>query len=507
MSKKIVLLLAAALGLAACSHEQVGTADSAKDSTGIKFRIAMNRPATKSEIYFNSAANTLDGHVSHALAIRTVASFVNTAGETLNADYFVTSSDEPTMGDLLLDNDSFWYITPPGTTSGSDDVDASAIPFPFDANARMNTLFLAAPNGGEYFAIGTPDSTNPLRYWGDTQDGDYQSAQSHGWNDLPLATWYPVFSDDTDFTKKVDFINVDTYVNQMDLMYAACNNLKAGDSETITFDHAQAVLIFNLNISNKSVVASNPLFQSYAKAALLFVDPEANLSSDPSKQLKDVLTKTGFTEADLAAEISTWTDVKNFLTLKTVGTFTIDNSRNTLETSWDFSNWDATDPSKDLSSYVSVIKNGIQSNHFQYVAPNMDDNGSGSGPTDVANSNHPNASIVNNTTGHQSTFYKLNLQEKLCNVVTDQASDDPDYVGDPTSFVQVGEMLIPEQATVNPWLLFTPDGDHYYLKEVNLPRGTWQRGHAYIYNISFPFNGSASFTVNVSTYDKAAFTL
>jgi hypothetical protein len=311
-----------------------------------------------------------------------------------------------------------------------------------------------------------------------------------------------VFSDDNDLTKKVEFISVDTYYNSKDLMYASVNNIEAGDEKTVLFNHAQALLIFNLNVSNRSALETEysngtklgEWWASSSKAALLFVDPEAALNSDPTKKVKDLLTTSYDPDGDFSSEFQSAADVAKYLTLKTVGTFTYDNSRNTPVASWDLSKWG------ELTSYYSVIKSGVGSD-FQYAG--IDRNITSE---DMDNPNHPNHNTLHNMNNY-SDYYGLVYNTNLRDVTAHQAGDDPDWTNNPTNYVQVGQQFIPEQKNVNPWLLITLDGENFFLKEINIPRGYWQKGHVYIYNISLEIMGGTKFTVNVQPYENDNFTI
>jgi hypothetical protein len=499
MKNKISLtFLAATLFLlCACQTDLFGPTESGTDNNAPKFRIAFNRPTTKGTAFLNTSLTDLNSNVSASIRIRSVASLRTTAGEVLSSDLFVTDAGKPTMGYLSPNASSpesatNWYLTPGYTESATE----STFDFfpPFGDDVRLDALFLASVNDGDFnTTLGDPDSSHPMKYMSDgTGSPSYADALMSGWDDVAQANWFPVFEDDDDYTKKATFINVDTYEHRQDLMYAACNNIRGGEDKTVTFEHAQAMIIFNLNLSNKSTVTSTysgRLNKSYA--ALLFVDPEFNThdtySSGPHAgqliPLKDVLLKSSTPsqkKTDVGNILQDWNDVYGMLTLKTVGTFTVDNSKNTLEAKWDLSRWES-----GLSNYFTTIKDGVKAD-FSYAA--LKTLGTYTNGEFNAHQNQLGSPAV------ATSDYSLNLESTLDDVLSNQSNDN--------DYVEVAAQLIPEQEVVNPWLLLTADnGEHYFLKEVNLPRGTWIRGHVYIYNLSISMTGTPKFEVQVTPYE------
>lgn len=128
----------------------------------------------------------------------------------------------------------------------------------------------------------------------------------------------PVFNATTaaqDFT----VTSWDTYLNQVDLLYAAANgqtsklNGVAPNYVKMTFEHAQSLLIFNVQID---------------KAASGLVINDISFVNDSYIDQRNVElragTAPGATTAPIASEV----------TLLTKGTFKVDNLRNNLDASW-----------------------------------------------------------------------------------------------------------------------------------------------------------------------------
>lgn len=115
----------------------------------------------------------------------------------------------------------------------------------------------------------------------------------------------------------------DTYAAQSDLLFSSANARTSESTGTapfvkMTFDHAQALLIFNIKVND-------------ADAALKvddisFVTPDYNLARNAEMQLGGGGKEPSATTAPTAAQV----------TLKTKGTLLVDNSRNDLLCSWSF---------------------------------------------------------------------------------------------------------------------------------------------------------------------------
>lgn len=281
-----------------------------------------------------------------------------------------------------------------------------------------------------------------------------------------LASWdYAT----TDIARQVSFNDVDTYANQDDLLYAAANdqtsaaNGGSGKSVALEFNHAQALLIFNVKANDADKVTINEIsFVTPERVAALRAYQNASAAYDPSahdawaakKLAHDTWAEKKVTDEydSMTPELQAEWDAANpepdapgvepagapvladladaDVTLKTVGTFTVNNERNILVSGWTF----------------------------------------GAGATKAEN-------------------YKMKSGSTLSPANVDLIASCIDY-GTPvgTENTQLGEtLLIPEQEKVNFTIEYTSGGNTMYYT-VNDFRGVWQKGHKYVYNIDLLIN-------------------
>lgn len=142
---------------------------------------------------------------------------------------------------------------------------------------------------------------------------------SHQNTGLSTGVWSATWDNSTtDVASQFTFNDVDTYANQVDLLYAAANNQtnKANGgpakSTVMAFKHAQALLIFNVKVNSEvsgQVTINDIEFINDTRLAAL--------------QLEQY---DGTAPGDLA---------DNQVTLLTKGDFIVDNSRNDLIAKWD----------------------------------------------------------------------------------------------------------------------------------------------------------------------------
>ncbi|MBQ9660509.1 MAG: fimbrillin family protein [Bacteroidales bacterium] len=127
------------------------------------------------------------------------------------------------------------------------------------------------------------------------------------------TVWKPVFDED-DAVSRVTFKDVETYTSQMDLMYAAANDIgSSSGTALLTLRHAQAQLVFNVKFTGDDMA---------------FIE---NNGSDYKFKLDGILFVN---EAGLAQHLKPETVTESNILLKTKGTFTVDNRANTLEAGW-----------------------------------------------------------------------------------------------------------------------------------------------------------------------------
>ena len=395
MSKRFLIYAAALLGLVGCARESF-VEDSPTQGKPLSFRLAVDNltKVAAADLYTGDGT---DGE----LGIGVVASTYDD-GELLSESVFGTTSQEP----LVNSSGSTWEF-------------ANPYYFPLGKTVTMDVLALADKN-----TTASNGATGDLAsfQFGTDPTGNY-------------SDWKPYFvtpATDRGYADKVKF-SVDTYNTQLDVMYAAANNLsKEKNTGILRFKHAQAAIIFNIKVDDTygvpdNLKVNNLLFMDFAKNKYNYLDiniKETRSASSPSP----ATTGYGY--------------------LKTKGDFTVDNSRNALNAYWDNL---AVDDShlgllNDNSQAISALNSGISG----FIEPGA------------------------------NTFMWS----------TDNITN---------SFQQFGDaLLVPQQFTCNPWLYYSI-GDFNYLYEINIPRGTWKMGHAYIYNITLKFT-QAKFTVEVEKW-------
>ncbi len=390
MKKTVIILSAAVLALVACNKSMDVNTPEAPIANEMSFKV-MSAGSTKAgELTGISMPNTY--------GIYAAATQKSAAGIIENASYFAspfeqlfgtTEADPSGINTSAAAADSRqWHA---GTYAASTFTPA-AIYWPM-GNVKMDFLAYAIPMA------------------------------DHKETGLSTGVWSATWDNPTvDVASQFTFNDVDTYVNQIDVLYAAANNQTnlanggASHSTVMAFKHAQALLIFNVKVNDE------------IDGDLTINDIEF-INDDRMAALQ--LEQYDGTDPGALAD--------GEVTLKTVGTFSVNNQRNDLIASW-------SDLSSDADNYrmpVSAI-----------AAP--------------SNSN---------------------------NVVLGQTADDAiqqygaaiAYVaGD--EYAQLGEtLLIPEQEKVNFVIKYTMGGRTMYYKYNDL-RGVWEKGKKYIYNLDINLN-------------------
>lgn len=427
MKKTILFFAAAAVALVACNKTEF-TGPEAEGEQPVSFRIAVNN-LTKAKAPFTGT------DPSGAGSIPIVSSSHYSDGTTIAAK---------AKFDYLRYDGGYWYLADENLNI------ASTLPL---GDTRMDVLaFLGYNNSYDLDYLGS--------FYFEPSDGGqlqdpYLTAYNYGWNYYLDAGWRPVLTDNTNYANKAYFINVATPQYNHDIMYGSANEIKKGEDRTLTLKHAMAALYFNIAFADAipTDVAMDPL---------LFVklgNPANNLPNTPAYDLYDALVHYDYISS-LSGLYFKSRAYYDYLSLKTVGTFIVDNSKNNLEASWYLGRW-------------------------QYLGTNWDQyyNTSGEGYAYLQNDDE---SYAMNTVASEKR--NLALETYLSS-----------YTLNADTYYQVGAQLVPEQEIVNPWLRYKI-GNQIYLTEVNLPRGTWKMGHAYIYNLKLNFNG-AKFTVTVEPYE------
>ena len=267
-----------------------------------------------------------------------------------------------------------------------------------------------------------PDGENVvLPLGGAYMDALLFGADSDAGNDLSAfgsgTCWAPTLNA-ADAAARVSFENVDTYANQCDLMYGAANGITASAPQpSVSLSHAMAQLVFNVKFENNAAMAFIETNETYYKF-----------------KLDDILflSDAGFTQ--YVANPASVT-APNVL-LKTRGTFTIDNDRNTLMAAW----------------------SGLEGQAGAYK---------------VRMDAVPNTRSLSNTVAESSPVFD--------NTETGWKRDDIRR----DKIYQAGHpLLVPEQPACNMTVVYTYDNIRYH-GVLNVPQGSWEAGHKYIYTLVF----------------------
>ena len=252
------------------------------------------------------------------------------------------------------------------------------------------------------------------------------------------ADWTAFWNEtETDAASRLSFNGVDTYANQVDVLYGVANdqtsaaNGGSSGSTAIAFNHAQALLIFNIR-QQKAI--AEPDFVNIREIGFYTED-----------RVKKVREEQVLLAAGNASSLTALADED--VTLKTVGTFTVDNSRNNLLASW----------------------SALESRKENYKMPNFTDS-------------TPKISASNSVDSGSSEAIKYGV------AFTTQSE-----------YAQLGEtLLIPEQPKVNFTITYTLGGKTYFYTYNDL-RGMWEKGKKYIYNLDLVVD-EVVITESVSDY-------
>lgn len=260
------------------------------------------------------------------------------------------------------------------------------------------------------------------------------------------ADWTAYWNDAlTDVAKTLSFNGVDTYTNQVDMLYAYANgqtsaaNAGSGKSVHMAFEHAQALLIFNVKVNDGAdgVIKINEIgFYTDERVDEMRADQVA-VAGGASPAL-DALTD-------------------NDVTLKTIGTFTVDNSRIDLLAGW---------------SALSSKKENFKMPNFVLEAGVIK---AGQAPSAA------NGSIA------EKAGYTLPIAYNA-------------------NYAQLGEtLLIPEQDKVKFTITYEVGGNTFFYTYNDL-RGMWEKGKKYIYNLDLTLN-EIVLTEEVADFDAVSQTV
>lgn len=380
MKKTLILAGAALLALAACNKSEVVTIETSNEMT---FKAVASNVTKGAELTGTVMPNTY--------AIYAAATQKNANGNIENPRFFATTTEQLFGTDVATP-----VAETPWRAGAFDGASLAFVPAPIYwplGGVKMDFLAYAMPQV-DHNDIAVSD--------------DAASDWTAFWNNAS-----------TDAASKLSFNGVDTYDNQVDVLYAVANdrtsaNSGASDYVPMTFKHAQALLIFNIkkNDVNAELMVKEIAFYTPERVEAIRADQVA---------------VAGGATAALAALADT--DV----TLKTVGTFTVDNTRNTLLADWTY------------------------------------------GATWADSHKKENYAMPLGSTGDKS-------ESNLADVLSDKVLYNTAIAYD-ASYAQLGEtLLIPEQEKVNFTMTYTLGGNTYTYTYNDL-RGVWEKGKKYIYNI------------------------
>jgi len=439
--KKTILFLAAALALAACT-KTAEIPEGTSDGKALKFRLAVNTPTKSGEAFAGNNASDLSGK------IMVFASTHKADGSVFQKSIYSNSDGRCYPGYFYHENGS-------GSGSGVWSLqDGSGNKFQFLLDGtHLNLVAIAGTEGIAYSPTFYNSTYSEYQStWGDNASTLYVQSNwtARGYQDFKSVDEY------------VAFPNVDTRNVQNDLMYAIESDIVNGKTTTVTLKHAQALINVNIKIDGEVPSGITHAFLAFV-GGNVDLQSKMNISStDSYSTMKDYLLN--HSDGDLMSNLQhiashagdfTDSDMDALFPLKTIGSFIIDNRKNTPVVKWQFPKM-----KKVLESNSALYINAILSNQQTDIAFNA-------------------TASVARTSGSDNFYTRF-----------DGTNAD--------KYVQVLGQLIPEQKTVNPWLFFEMNGKYYAL-EANLPKGTWQAGHIYTYNLIVNFAGP-TFNVEVEKY-------
>lgn len=403
MKKTYLMAAAALMTLAACNKSETVITE-APGSNELGFKVMSQNVTKAGEITGISLPNTY--------GIYAAATQKSAAGVTENASYFADPYEQ-----LFGTNET----DPDGTNT------AAAV-----ADARLW-------HAGSYSSTFTP---SPIFWPMGKVKMDFLAyaipMASHQDTGLSTGVWSATWDNHTtDVASQFTFNDVDTYANQVDVMYASANdqtnaaNGGSAHSTAMSFKHAQALLIFNVKVNaevNNLLTIHDIEFIKDARLAAL------------QKEQFDGTTP----EALQASDVS----------LLTVGDFIVNNQRNDLLASW----------------------TGMSSTAAGYRMP-------------VSTISAVSAS--NNVVLGQTASSGTDLKQQYGAVIPFNGWDDDSDAETPDvskGYAQLGEtLLIPQQPKVNFVIKYAMGGRTMYYKYNEL-RGVWEMGKKYIYNLDINLN-------------------
>ena len=458
MKKFFFFLMGAGLMLASCNHSAT-VIEEHQASSLVAFKAGVNQATRAGELTGSILPNTFGIYVAatqkNANGLIENPTFFNSPFEQL----FGTIEDDPAAAGpdtRLWHAGEFW----------DDDDDAETpnvyrnapIYWPI-GSVKMDFLAYAMP-------IADHNETLAVAAEGSTISPDASQPANTG------ADWAACWDKQhTDIASQFTFYDVDTYVNQVDVLYAKANgqsnvdNGGSGKSVAMAFEHAQSLLIFNVKINEAAsgkIAIDEIGFYTPARVDAMRAD-QVSVAAGNAAALADL------TDADV--------------TLKTFGTFRVDNSRNDLQAYWSFGkNRAGADVSATRKeNYKMPNSTWPSAKAAAFAAIDADDTNY---PTESDKDDAKDEWLENNPASVSASN----------STVLGQASQTVQGYADAIPFItgglyaQLGEsLLIPEQEKMNFTISYTVGGKKFFYTFNDL-RGVWEMGKKYIYNLDLTMN-------------------
>ncbi len=387
-------------------------------------------------------------------------------GTILTKDYGIYAAATQKNASGLIENPSFFAGNEQLFGTAEDDV---------SPDTRLWHAGTYTPAAGDDPAVFTP---TPL-YWpigGVKMDFLAYAMKMASRVGVAVGDWKADWDNyTTDVASQVSFKEVDTYVNQEDVLYAYANgqtssaNAGSGKSVKLTFEHAQAMLMFNIKVNAEAVKDKITVHEinfltpdrievlrSYANERFAYDSVVAwTEARDAARTTDGYATMTDEQKAAWDTAYNTanpkpygpdtepaLADRQNAdVMLNTVGTFTVNNTRNILQAGWTYSS--TAHQAANYRMPVNAIAKASASN-----------------------------SVI--------------ASEDLETCFTNYGSPMGKYSGD--KYFQLGDiLLIPEQDKVNFTIKYEVGGRIMYYT-YNDVRGVWEKGKKYIYNLDLTLN-------------------
>lgn len=316
----------------------------------------------------------------------------------------------------------------------------------------------------------------------------------------------------TDAASQVSFYDVNTYANQIDVLYAVANgqtnsaNGGPDNSTAMAFKHAQSLLIFNIKVNEAAsgVLTVNDI-EFINDERLAALQQEQYSGTDPGA-LTDIQT-----------------------TLKSIGDFSVNNARNDVVAGWSnlasssanyrmpvgaHAEWAAANASYVADHAAWQLKKDAhdawQAKAQTYSAweqKKLDDDYANMNPEDkaawdTANPEPENPGMEPEAPGVEpqpagdepaadgvSNSNSVVLAQTDADLFQDYGLPIIYHVdGTTPEYAQLGEtLMIPQQEKVNFVIKYTLNGKTMYFKYNDL-RGVWESGKKYIYNLDITMN-------------------